>query len=281
MPGLRSWRGKAILALSLLTWAGTPSATLGQPDREVIVMFRPGVVNLPAGADSGTVEQARIQSPATYSVMTEYGVESIRRGMPEFGPDRAYFVDGGGDTTWAPDFSRVYALRCPEWVDRDAMIADLFVQHDVIYAEPNGIAVLFGSGAPYPNDPLLRQGSQWAIWRSSSSPADSGRDIELPEAWLRSTGRDDHEVVIIDEGFDDSHLDLVGRVRSDAESAAGSNHGFMVAGIVGAWSDNGVGISGINWRAPLVSRRGPDYRDVPALAEMIVGLASEHPDIKA
>lgn len=105
------------------------------------------------------------------------------------------------------------------------------------------------------NDTYASQ--QWAI-----------NKISLPAAWAIENGTS-HKVTvgIIDTGIDASHPDLVGKVNPSKSrtinelgyiSTAGATddpdgHGTMVAGIIGAYTNNWQGISGVNWNVELVS----------------------------
>jgi len=90
----------------------------------------------------------------------------------------------------------------------------------------------------------------------SSGFADGGdnwhlENLNLTSAWDLTTGSSSVMVGISDGGFDTTHRDLDGRVflqYTDDESA----HGNAIAGTIGAVTNNGMGVSGINWSSPLV-----------------------------
>lgn len=141
---------------------------------------------------------------------------------------------------------------------------------DVRFAEPNALRFPLAS----PNDPYRAQ--QWAL-----------PTLRLPEAWDLETGSASTVVAVVDTGmlFRDgdgaaSHPDLAGRVLPgydfisdaarandgdgrdddpyDAGDVAGgqaSYHGTHVASIIAAATDNGVGMSGVDWAARLLPVR--------------------------
>lgn len=92
--------------------------------------------------------------------------------------------------------------------------------------------------------------------------------IKAPQAWDISTGSTDTTVAVIDTGFALSHQDLVGRwvnggkdfANDDNNPAAGStnpdgdavDHGTLVAGLVGATGNNGVGVASVNWQTKIL-----------------------------
>lgn len=75
--------------------------------------------------------------------------------------------------------------------------------------------------------------------------------IAATDAWDFSTGSADVSVAIADGGFDTSHPELKGRY-SEVLTSNVTDHGTSVAGTIGAATDNGAGISGINWSSKLV-----------------------------
>jgi subtilisin family serine protease len=74
----------------------------------------------------------------------------------------------------------------------------------------------------------------------------------MPEAWEYSIGDEKFLLGISDAGFDTLHDDLDGRFASILTSASHS-HGMAVTGTMAAKSDNGIGISGINWKNQVVA----------------------------
>jgi len=147
-----------------------------------------------------------------------------------------------------------------------AVAAALEARPDVRYAHPNYL--VFPALAP--NDP--EYGKQWHY-----------EAIDLAGAWDVTTGSSSVVVAVIDSGIlysqsDPSkrHPDLAGRVLpgydfisnpgmaldgdgrdADPYDSAPSNgyHGTHVAGTVGAATDNGLGVAGVDWRAKVLPLR--------------------------
>jgi serine protease len=115
-----------------------------------------------------------------------------------------------------------------------------------------------------PNDSLYPQ--QWHYFEPAGG-------INLPAAWDRTVGSAAITVAVIDTGYRD-HVDLTGRfvagydfitdltVAQDGNArdpdahdpgdfgcngSSSSWHGTHVAGTIGAATDNGIGVAGINW----------------------------------
>ena len=128
---------------------------------------------------------------------------------------------------------------------------------DVIYAEPD--YVRHRMGAPVtPNDPMYE--FQWGL------PM-----VRAPQAWSRTTGSATLTIAVIDSGIL-PHPDLQDRLvagydfiadptnandgdgrdadptdTGDASETSSALHGMHVAGILGAASNNGVGVTGLDW----------------------------------
>ncbi|MDZ7799948.1 MAG: S8 family serine peptidase [Trueperaceae bacterium] len=105
----------------------------------------------------------------------------------------------------------------------------------VRYAHPEPKLRTFGE----PNDAYYAQ--QWSL-----------PTFGVDRAWEVQTGDAAVRVAIIDVGFDVTHEDLHSRfdpgwdfVGNDADVSTGDAHGTHVAGILGAASDNALGIAGV------------------------------------
>ena len=125
-------------------------------------------------------------------------------------------------------------------------------REDVIYAGPNYIYSLASSTA---NDQYYND--QWAI-----------NKIQLPMAWTIQSEASSILVGVVDSGIDGNHPDLVNRLNASLHvdclsgTAVSVNpptdplgHGTHVAGIIGAQTNNLIGISGVCQNIRLVSLR--------------------------
>ncbi len=156
-------------------------------------------------------------------------------------------------------------IRLPEGMTVDEALALYKNNPDVEYAEPN---YRFKKAA-LPNDPKYSQ--QWHHVK-----------IDLVSGWDITTGDGNIIVAVVDTGIDYNHPDLKDNMWKDSQGFYGKDfvngdndpmdddvdgsgsHGTHVAGIIGAVGDNGVGVTGINWKIKLMAlkvldRNGDGY----------------------
>lgn len=167
------------------------------------------------------------------------------------------------------------------WTVEDA-IAAYQLQADVEYAEPN----YYRYASATPNDPSF--GVLWGLDNIGQGGGTFDADIDCPEAWDTQTGNPNVIVAVVDSGVDLDHEDLLDNIwENTAEDWVGgspgnngvdddgngkiddyygwdfenddnnpdddNDHGSHVSGTIGAVGDNGVGISGVNWRASIMA----------------------------
>jgi subtilisin family serine protease len=132
----------------------------------------------------------------------------------------------------------------------------------VKFVEENFIA----SGGSVPNDPTYA--SQWHLPK-----------ISAPQGWDISTGSSVVDIAIIDSGVDPNHPDLAGKLLPGYNFLNGTNdthdvlgHGTAVAGTAAAISNNGIGVSSLAWKnpiMPLVVLDASDYASYSNIASAI------------
>jgi subtilisin family serine protease len=122
----------------------------------------------------------------------------------------------------------------------------------VVWAAPDTV---YRSTAT-PNDPC---------WSSCTQALDGQaelRTIRAPEAWDITRGSSSVTVAVLDNAADGSHPDLAGKLRVGPTYVTGGclsppptarSHGTAVAGIVGAATDNGLGVASLGWQTQVVS----------------------------
>ncbi len=154
-------------------------------------------------------------------------------------------------------------------------IASRLSQSSIVdYVEPNYIL----RSNRLPNDVLFNH--QWALHNTGQLSGKAGSDINAPGAWDLVTGGE-VTVAVIDTGIDQTHPDLndnlwanpgdppngidddrngwvddvrgIDLANDDSDPFDDSGHGTHVAGIIGAEGNNGIGTTGVAWKARLIS----------------------------
>ncbi|MBI4049997.1 MAG: S8 family serine peptidase [Candidatus Doudnabacteria bacterium] len=215
---------------------------------------------LPVAADSGTAVFANVKIRAG---------EQARLALYASGSERLY------DEVYRVQIARenLEILRTESWVE---------------FAEEDGVV----RAAVVPADPWFTSDAtvinkQWYLPR-----------MQVPQAWEKTLGGP-IVVAIVDTGIDARHQDLNdGRViqgfssycefsinesesgcvtRIKGEIAAGINsddngHGTIVAGLIGAISNNNLGITGINWNVKLMPIKALDASGTGFASDVAAGM---------
>lgn len=137
---------------------------------------------------------------------------------------------------------------------REGAVTDAQTLETVQKLRDSGLFVYVGPNKLYyalqrevrPNDP--RYGEQWGL-----------EMINMPRAWAFQKGKTGITVAVVDTGVDMNHPDLKDRLLPGRDTADQDNdpnppgndlvagHGTYVAGILGATTDNGIGVAGVAW----------------------------------
>jgi thermitase len=139
---------------------------------------------------------------------------------------------------------------------------------DLVYRTP-----LF----PHPNDPQFAD--QWALHNIGQNGGKERADIDAIKAWQTTKGSADVVVAVLDSGVDFTHVDLRENMWFRPESVPAytddelgsfndlngfngtdkisdpmddNGHGTHCAGIIGAEGDNGIGVTGVNWKVKIM-----------------------------
>lgn len=138
----------------------------------------------------------------------------------------------------------------------------LETRDDVYCVEPD----YYVTAASTPNDPYY-SGNQWGLH--------STYGINAPSAWDYTTGSSDILVGVMDTGIKYSHPDLQNRINISlsenfSEDPNGTStftdtdgHGTSIAGIIGAQTNNNIGMSGVCWDVSLVSLKITEADEAP------------------
>ena len=178
--------------------------------------------------------------------------------------------------------STVREVRLPEGLSVLEAVSRYEASDVVAYAEPDFVIEQADLAPVTPNDPDFALA--YGLDNRGQTAGTPDADIDAPEAWATTTGKAQTVVAVIDTGVDVSHPDLRDNIwRNPGEIAGNSidddqngyvddvtgwdfyhndnsvfdnadddSHGTHVAGIVAARGDNGVGGTGVAWRASLM-----------------------------
>jgi thermitase len=179
--------------------------------------------------------------------------------------------------------------------DSIALLNYLRTRRSIAYAEPNYIVQAVVTA----NDP--RFPTMWGLLNNgqtiNGNPGVAGADIHVTKAWNVTVGSRKNIVAVLDSGVDYTHPDLAaniwmapsaftvtigGRTVSCAAGTHGfnaiakscdprddMNHGTHVAGTIGAYGDNLLGVTGVNWRSSIMALKFLDSSGTGTVADAI------------
>ena len=133
----------------------------------------------------------------------------------------------------------------------------------VEYAEPDYLVTIQTT----PNDSYFSY--QWNLTK-----------ISIPEAWDITTGSVQNTVAVVDTGISTTHPDLPNGniimgydfVNNDNFPVDDHGHGTHIAGIIGAVTNNALGVGGINWNVKLLAIKVLDSRGTGTTSNIVNGI---------
>lgn len=146
---------------------------------------------------------------------------------------------------------------------------------EVEYAQPNYVSRI----AATPDDAMFPM--QWGLNNTGQTGGTADADIDAPEAWDLTTGRNDVVIAVVDTGIDRYHPELANNLwvnpneilngldddgngyvddingadpyNRDGDPQDAHGHGTHVAGIIGAQGGNTKGTTGTDWDVSLMA----------------------------
>ncbi len=169
-----------------------------------------------------------------------------------------------------------YVVSVPRGMDVKGTIAFYKKQSNIKYAEPDHIV----HSTINPNDTYFSR--LYGLHNTGQNGGTSDADIDSPEAWNVRTDCSDVVVAVIDTGVDYNHSDLATNMwknpgeisgdlidndnngyiddiygidtsNDDSDPMDDDRHGTHVSGIIGAVGDNGYAVTGVCWKAKIMS----------------------------
>ncbi|MGA2245389.1 MAG: S8 family peptidase [Verrucomicrobiota bacterium] len=142
----------------------------------------------------------------------------------------------------------------------------------VEFAEPDYTGHLFDTT---PNDPAFVNGTLWGLYA-----------ISAPAAWDVLTAATNIVVAVVDTGVRYTHQDLASNMwvnpndgghgwnalSTNNNPTDAGTHGTMVAGVLGAVGNNGIGVVGVAWRIQIMACSCFNSLDVGNISDVITCL---------
>lgn len=173
--------------------------------------------------------------------------------------------------------SRVSVVDLPADLSVAEAVERYEASPEVEYAEPDYLLY----PAATPNDPNFPK--MYGLYNRGQNGGAFDADVDGTEAWNATTGNTDTVVAVIDTGMDINHPDLNDNIWTNPDEIAGNDkdddrngyvddvhgwdfryednsvfdgggqdtHGTLVAGMIAAEGNNGIGVTGINWQAKI------------------------------
>ncbi len=196
-------------------------------------------------------------------------------------------------------FGNLRILEVSGSVSLEQSIAQLRASGDYEYVEPDYIKHRHA----LPNDPRFAAGEQWHLYNTGQEGGTAGADIGATAAWDRRTDAAEVIVAVIDTGIRATHEDLVANLWTNPREIPGngidddlngyvddvhginslaasesplsgdpdddSGHGTMIAGLIGAAGNNGIGVAGVAWRVRVMGLKFDDADGSSTTSKMI------------
>lgn len=190
--------------------------------------------------------------------------------------------------------SRLYRVQLEPGVSVEAALNAARLDPSIEMVQPNFVYRKFAT----PVD--ARFNSLWALKNtgqtvsspgadeatSANNPGTAGYDIKATSAWDVETDCSSVVVAVVDTGVHGSHEDLADNMWTSVDYPNGGydfvdnddtpfgfeGHGTHVAGIIGAVGDNGVGTTGLCWKAKIMAVRVLDDNGEGTTADVVQGV---------
>jgi subtilisin family serine protease len=245
---------------------------------QMLIKFKSDVVTVKDKSGIGvfSLDKAEIKSSTIRSLNAKYNVKNIKSFAKK---ERKLKKLRDGHTVEFPDMSQIFLLEFPKDADVNSVVEEYKKDPSVEFAEPNYIMHIFTPDDPFyisgegsaDNDP--NQWGLYKIWLTSIEAGNTG--------WNISTGESTVKVAVIDTGVNYIHEDLKTRVDSlegydfvngDSDPMDDHGHGSHVSGIIGADTNNGKGVAGVDWHCRIIPIKSFDAGGSGSNSNIVSGL---------
>lgn len=245
---------KLLLVCCLIIFTATAWAEI-IPGR-LIVRFKPNVIEVPKGLTVASLKAASVRPASVKALNSKYNVQKLKKIYAEalaLKPGRKFLDD-------------YYVVYFPTGESVAAAAADFSSDPNVLMAVPSTRVHIHSTT---PNDP--RFPDQYAL-----------TNIQAPQGWDRTTGDSSVVVAVLDTGISYTHPDLSAAridprgkniINPSATPADDHGHGTEVSGIIGATTNNGIGVAGVDWQCKILPIKVLDSLGSGAIEDILSGLA--------
>lgn len=235
---------------------------------DILVYFTDGIHTESIMEKGQVLTKARITHARIKSALSAISVseDSVIPAFSHFNRADTLRILSDGRNVSQADLSKLYKIRLAKGENTKKIIEYLNNLPEVLYAEPDGIV----QPCITPNDTHYNL-RQWNM----NNPLNPGRDIHAEAAWNIYTGNPDNIIAIVDGGVFTNHEDLNDKITGGDIGTGSDNwisHGTHVAGIAAAESNNGQGVSGVDWNARIHPQRidlGGDAETYQAIVDAV------------
>ncbi|HET9233854.1 MAG TPA: S8 family serine peptidase, partial [Candidatus Eisenbacteria bacterium] len=227
----------------------------------LLVRFKPGEIEPPAGRVEGLCAEFHARSSTLLPSLASAGVVHLERLLPWFRHEDVHSRNLLGEPITLEDMADFYVAHLKDDADAVSARGSLGLVPEVRHAE---LDLAVGSYLPA-NDPYYTAGLQWGLENTGQTMCGyvgfSNNDINASTAWDRSTGVASVRIAILDTGIDSFHPDISPRAVLDTSfvpnespfDLSTNGHGTAVTGIAAAKGGDAIGVAGVAWNVTPVS----------------------------
>ncbi|MGD2089567.1 MAG: S8 family serine peptidase [Candidatus Aminicenantes bacterium] len=207
-----------------------------------------------------TLNLEDIKARELRDIFSHYKFKEARKIFKSAVPGKSMAKSRTGEWVALKDLSHWYEVKVDDGSDIQSILEELKGDERIESVSP--VHYFYPMGNP-PND-------SYFYYQYGLKNGTSGRDIHAVGAWNYNTGNSNVKIAVIDGGVDYNHEDLDPGNRSrviagydtanndsnpidDIPSGEGfAGHGTLVAGVIGAMTDNNQGVAGIMWNVKIM-----------------------------
>ena len=208
-------------------------------------------------------------SAGAQPVQSAYRADQIlimpKAGIQQAALDNFHRAQNGEVLRTFNGIGHLQVLQVPKGATVPSLIAQYQKSGLVEFAEPD---YLVYADTTSPNDTNYVNGTLWGLNNYGQNSGTAHADIDAPEAWDVLTSASNIIVAVLDSGIRATHEDLASNMwvnpsdgghgfnaftGTNNPSDDSTSHGTMVAGVLGAVGNNGIGGCGVAWRMQMMA----------------------------